>query len=152
MNVTMRRSAATALTLGLAPLVLAAPSAAAPGDHFVVDTQFFAGQSRVTHATGSFADCRLVKDLGGAVADLGGGALRFTGDKRVLCGAGAKVLLHYVATFSPSTSMVTGTWSVTSSSLAGVDAGDAGTVVGDPGCTTQPYAGDCIRDTFTQTS
>jgi len=152
MNVTMRRSAATALALGLAPLVLAAPSAAATGDQFVVDTQFYAGQSRVAEATGVFAGCMLVKDLFGTAEDLGGGAFRFTGSKRVLCGAGAKVLLDYVATFSPTTGLVTGTWSVTSSSLAGVAAGDSGTLAGDPDCTTAPYAGDCVRDTFTLTS
>lgn len=152
MNVTRRTVVGVAAALVIAPLGLAPAAVAAPGDHFVVDTQFYAGQSRVTHATGAFAGCRLVKDLGGTGEDLGGGAFRFTGDKRVLCEAGSKVFLHYVATFNPSTTMVTGTWTVTASSLSGVDVGDGGTVVGDPSCTPAQYAADCIRDTFTQTS
>jgi len=152
MNVTMRRSAATALALVLAPLAMASPSAAAVGDRFVVDTQFYAGQSRVTEATGVFVGCKLVKDRAGTAEDLGGGVLRFTGDKRVLCAAGAKVVLHYIATFSPAATMVTGTWSVTSSSLSGVDVGDVGTLTGTAACTTQRNAGGCVRDTFTLTS
>jgi len=148
MDLTRPTTATVVLALAVGSLALTSRVAAAPQDLFVVDTQFYAGQSTVVEATGRFAGCVRVRDLGGTVTEAG--ATRFTGEKRLACAAGAKVFLEYDVVFDPGSGATTGSWHVTASTLDGVEPGDGGALLGDPGgCSTARRACGCILDTFT---
>jgi hypothetical protein len=144
-------SATVALVLGGVVLAMTSRGAAVPRDSFVVNTQFASGPSAIVEAAGSFSGCRQATDLESAALDHG--SLHFTGNKLLTCASEASVLLRYDVSFDATTEVTTGTWRVTSSTLPGVEVGDRGTLIGDPGgCTVTRRACGCILDRFTLTS
>lgn len=146
----------TILTRTIAALCLAAASVVAGGapaanaqageDYFVVNTQFRNAPSDIIDAGGAFEGCTSVNDLWGEATQLSPQRLLFRGEKRLSCDGG-KVTVYYEAT--TATGLVTiGTWTVSSSTLAGATSG-GGTVHGDSKtCTLDRNSFGCIIDTF----
>jgi hypothetical protein len=137
-----------ALAVALGFLALTARVSATPRDYFVVDTQFQPGRSAVVEASGVFLACTNVEDLDAtASAD---GPIRFTGEKQLSCGDGARVVMDYDVAFDPGTGRTAGTWRVSTSTLPGIQDGDGGLLIGDPGgCTVAVHADGCILDRLT---
>lgn len=148
MDVGRGTSGTVALAVGLVSLALTAQVSANPHDYFLVDTQFQPGTSAVVEAAGLFSGCTEVEELD-ATAQVDG-PIRFTGEKRLSCAGGARVAMDYDVAFNPDTGRTAGTWHVTASTLPGVEVGDTGLLVGDPGgCTVARQADGCILDRLT---
>lgn len=141
---------AAALTVAAATVVAGgapAANALAGDDYFVVDTQFRNSASSIIDAGGAFAGCTSVTDLRGEAVQLSPQRVLFRGEKRVSCGGGKRVTVYYEAT--TATGLVTiGTWTITSSTLAGATTG-GGSLHGDSKtCTLDKNSFGCITDTF----
>jgi hypothetical protein len=138
----------TAVLCGVSLLTGAtAASAEAGEDYFVVDTQFRRGPNDIVDAGGAFADCTTVRDLWGAATQLSPQRFLFEGEKKISCDGGS-VTIYYAAT-AASGQVTIGTWTITSSTLAGATSG-GGAVHGDTSlCTPVRAGGGCILDTFT---
>ena len=148
MDVTRGTSGTVALAVGVLSLALAARVSATPRDYFVVNTQFQPGGSAVVEASGLFSACTQVteKDATARVD----GPIRFIGEKRLRCADGAHVVMDYDVGFNPGTGRTAGTWHVTASTLPGLDDGDDGVLVGDPGsCRVALQSDGCILDRLT---
>ena len=138
----------TALLLAVATGVAGAPAANAQTgeDFFVLDTQFVPGPTTVVEAGGAFAGCWKASNLWGTGIELPNGDVWFEGEKRLQCGSGAKVTVHYIVQQVPPGTV--GTWDITGSTLAGATSG-GGTLVGDStACTAKKNSDGCILDTF----
>lgn len=148
MDVTRGTSGTVALAIGVVSLALTARVSATPHDYFVVNTQFQPGGSAIVEASGLFSACTQVTETD-ATARVDG-PIRFTGEKRLRCADGADVVIDYDVGFNPGTGRTTGTWHVTASTLPGLDGGDGGLLVGDPGgCTMALHSDGCILDRLT---
>lgn len=159
MNSTLRVTATAAAVTGLA-LLGGAPAHADAGTmtSFTVDTQFIAGPSEITSATGPLASCTQVQDLSNVTDLRTHNQLVFTGEKELTCGS-ATVVIGYDAFItipvlqndSPARGggwRTFGNWWVVSSTLAGVSSG-GGKLAGDARtCTLDPGSEGCITDTF----
>lgn len=148
MDVTRGTSGLVALAVAVFSLALTARVSANPRDYFVVDTQFQPGRSAIVEASGLFSACTRVEETH-ATARVDG-PIRFTGEKRLSCEDGALVVMDYDVGFNPGTGRTAGTWHVTASTLPGIQDGDGGLLVGDPGgCTVELRSDGCILDRLT---
>jgi len=147
MDVIRGTSGVVALSVAVVSLALTARVSANSHDYFVVDTQFQPGRSAIVEASGLFSACTGVRERDQtARVD---GPIRFTGEKRLSCAEGARVVVVYDVTFNPGTGRTAGTWRVTASTLPGVQDGDVGVLVGDPGGCTALHADGCILERAT---
>jgi hypothetical protein len=161
MNTTTRMAAALAAAAGATAFAVLPASAGSAGTptSFTVDTQFVAGPSDITAATGPLASCTQVTDLEN-LADLRTrNQLVFSGVKQLTCGS-ATVTIGYSAFISipafqnpdvlPAGGGFTthGDWWVLESTLPGVSSG-GGKLMGDGRtCTRDQGSEGCITDAF----
>ena len=159
MKSTPRALATVAAVAGLA-LLGGAPAHADAGTmtSFTVDTQFIAGPSDITAATGPLSSCTQVQDLSNFADLRTRNQLVFSGEKQLTCGS-ASVVVGYNA-FITIPSLQNGSpargagfrtfgdgW-VVSSTLAGVSSG-GGKLAGDSRtCTIDEGSDGCITDSF----
>ena len=126
-------------------------TAGGAGGGFVVDTQFWADPSQIVTASGPYAGCTDVVDLGSGAGETGVNQVSFSGEKLVKCGVDWAVI-HYDATLTWRSGRKThGTWFTLDASSAELS-GLHGRVDGDSrGCTIQAGSEGCILDRFTVT-
>ena len=115
----------------------------------VVETQIGGAMSPVAEAGGAFAGCTTIQDLDAEATEFNLDITIYSGTKQLSCSDG-EVTLHYdVMTDERQPGITAGTWSIVSSTLAGVGSG-GGQLDGDGrACEPEPGSDACIVDTFT---